>query len=139
MELTGRLTANAIVSTLKDERQVVHFTLAINDYYKPKGSSEAKQFTQFVKCSYWRSTAVAQRLQKGTVVEISGRPFTSAYVSTDGEARANLNAHCNSIKVHGSGAAKKKSISEPELVAASPLNEQVISLNTTIPEDDIPF
>src|SRR5437764_14859529 len=116
MELTGRLTANAIVSTLKDERQVVHFTLAINDYYKPKGSSEGKQFTQYVRCSYWRNTAVAQRLQKGTVVEISGRLFTSAYVSTDGEARANLNAHCNSINVHGSGGVNKMGNTEPELI-----------------------
>lgn len=71
MELTGRLTANAIVSTLKDERQVVNFTIAINDYYKPKGATEVKQVTQYVRCSYWQNTTVAQRLSKGTVVEIS--------------------------------------------------------------------
>src|SRR4051812_25077806 len=124
MELTGRLTANAIVSTLKDERQVINFTLAINNYYKPKDSSEGKPFTQYVRCSFWRSVAVAQRLLKGTLVEISGRLFTTAYVSTDGEARANLNAHCNSIKLHGSGRSNKKNFSESESVASSHLNEQ---------------
>src|SRR3954454_9090927 len=130
MKFTGRLTANAIVSTLPDERQVVNFTLAINDYYKPKGASEGKQFTQFIKCSYWRSSAVAPRLLKGTLVEISCRLFTTAYVNGDGEPIANLNAHCNSIKVHSSGGTKKKGNSESASVAASPVNEQVIITNT---------
>ena len=31
MELVGRLTADAKVSTLKDERKVVNFSIAIND------------------------------------------------------------------------------------------------------------
>jgi len=138
MELTGRLTANAIISTLKDERQVVNFTLAINDYYKPKGASETKQFTQFVRCSYWRNTTVAQRLRKGALVEISDRLFTTAYVSSEGEARANLNALCNTIKVHSTGA-KKEQNSQPEPMATAPLNVQRNSTSLGEPMDDIPF
>ena len=34
MELTGRITADAKLSTVKDGRQVVNFTIAINDSYK---------------------------------------------------------------------------------------------------------
>ena len=134
MELTGRLTANAIVSTLKEDRQVVNFILAINDYYKPKGSSAGKQCTLFIKCSYWRGTAVAQRLLKGTVVEISGRLFTTAYISTDGEAKASLNAHCNNIKVHGR--AKR------EVASDTTGNQEETRTNLaaiTAVEDDIPF
>lgn len=41
MEITARLTADAHVNTLKDERQVVHFNVAINDSYKPKDSSNS--------------------------------------------------------------------------------------------------
>ena len=36
MVLIGRLTKDAVVSQLKDDRQVVNFTLAVNDGYKPK-------------------------------------------------------------------------------------------------------
>ena len=43
MEITARLTADAKVNTLKDERQVVNFTIAINDSYKPKESAETKK------------------------------------------------------------------------------------------------
>lgn len=33
MVLIGRLTKDAVVAQLKDEREVVNFTLAVNDYY----------------------------------------------------------------------------------------------------------
>lgn len=139
MELTGRLTANATISTLKDERQVVNFTLAINDYYKPKGASEGKEFTQYVRCSFWRNTTVAQRLLKGSVVEISGRLFTTAYVSSDGEAKANLNAICSSIKVH-STSNKKNGNGKPEDAVADALPTPSINHSTTVQqEEDIPF
>lgn len=139
MEITGRLTANATVSTLRDERQVIHFTLAINDYYQPKGASEMKQFTQFIRCSYWRNTAIATRLLKGGIVEISGRLFTSAYVSKEGEPKAALNAHCNHIKVHSTNS-KKWNSKEPPAIIPAPL-PAAINNRAAIPqeEDDIPF
>ena len=40
MEITARLTGDAIVSTVKNDRQVVNFNVAINDSYKAKGSNE---------------------------------------------------------------------------------------------------
>src|SRR3954468_12804656 len=110
MELTGRLTANAVIKALPDKRQIVTFSIAINDYYKPKGAAEAKEFTLYVSCSYWRSTGVATRLLKGTLVEVAGRMYISAYASADGEPKASLNFHCNSLKVHGG--CKKASISD---------------------------
>lgn len=138
MELTGRLTANAIVSTLKDERQVVNFTIAINDYYKPKGASEGKQVTQYINCSYWLGTGVAALLSRGTLVEVSGRLYATAFVSKDGEPKASLNVHCNRIKVHRNGA-KKTISSEPEPLSALPSEQQATSPTATQPEDDIPF
>ncbi|TKK64855.1 single-stranded DNA-binding protein [Ilyomonas limi] len=139
MEFTGRLTANAIISTLKDERKVVNFTLAINDYYKPKGAAEGKQATQYIRCSYWKNTTVAQRLLKGSVVEISGRLFTTVYVSGGGEARANLNAICSTIKVHGTSN-KKDGNDKPENTVVNALPKPSMNTGTTLQEeDDIPF
>lgn len=99
MVLIGRITKDAVIKTLKDERQVVNFTIAINDYYKPKGA-EGITLTTYYSCSYWLPTKIAARLTKGSLVEISGRIYINAYTALDGEAKASLNCHVNSVTVH---------------------------------------
>ncbi len=100
MVLIGRITKDAVIKKLKDERQVVNFSIAINDYYKPKGAADGVTLTTFYNCSYWISPKIAQRLTKGSLVEISGRIYINAYTGLDGEAKASLNCHVNSITVH---------------------------------------
>ena len=126
MELVGRLTADAKVSTLKDERKVINFSIAINDSYKPKGSGMATKITTFVNCSYWINPAIAEHLTKSTLVELSGRIGVNAWTNAEGEAKASLTFHVNYIKLHGkSNAASKESIP-----AASEIKE---------PIEDLPF
>ena len=104
MILIGRLTKNATTTTLKDERKVVvNFSIAINNWYKPKGSEKGVKVTTFVNCSYWLSTAIATRLTKGSLVELSGRLQVNAYIGFDGEAKGTLNCHVNSITIHQVG------------------------------------
>jgi single-strand DNA-binding protein len=103
MLVIGRITKDAVVNTLKDERQVVNFSIAVNDYYRPKGATEATKFTTFFNCSYWISSKIAERLKKGTLVEVNGRIFVTAYTDLDGNAKASLNCHANSIKIHSYG------------------------------------
>ena len=67
MELTGRLTADAKVSTLKDERKVVNFSIAINDRYKT-ANGEVKEITTIINCAYWVNPNIAPYLSKGTLV-----------------------------------------------------------------------
>ncbi len=127
MEFVARMTGDAKVQTLKNDRKVVNFTVAINDGYKDKATNEYKKQVLFVQCAYWISTAVAERLKRGTIVELNGRFYVSAYKDMEGEAKAGLHCHVNSIKVHGNvqtGEAKSK---EQE---ASALKE---------PLDDLPF
>ncbi len=100
MVLIGRLTKDAVVAQLKDERKVVNFTLAVNDYYKPKNSDKGVSITTFVNCAYWISPAIAERLKKGNLIEITGRLAVNAYKDMQGEARGTLNCHVDSIKVH---------------------------------------
>jgi single-strand DNA-binding protein len=52
MEIIGRVTADAKVKSLPDEREVVNFSIAIDDSYKPKGAKEVKKVVAFVDCSY---------------------------------------------------------------------------------------
>ena len=100
MVLIGRLTKDAVVSQLKEERQVVNFTLAVNDGYKQKGSDTWVEQTTYFNCAYWVSTKIAERLKKGCLIEISGRLYVSAYKDMQGEAKGSINCHVSTIKVH---------------------------------------
>jgi len=100
MTIIGRLTKDAVVAQLKDERKVVNFTIAINDYYKPKGSDKGVSVTTFVNCAYWISAGIAEHLTKGSLVEVSGRLSVNAYTDMQGEAKGSLNCHANAIKIH---------------------------------------
>ena len=114
MELFGRVTADATVNNLKDGRKVVHFSIAMNDSYKPKDSDGWKKLTTYVNCSYWISEAVAKSLTKGSLVEVYGRISVRAWTNAQGEAKGSLNFHVNNIKLHGkSNAGSKESIPAP--------------------------
>ena len=53
MEFVGRITKQAIVRTIKkNDRKVVSFTIAINDYYKAKDADKGTKITTYVDCAY---------------------------------------------------------------------------------------
>ena len=130
MEITARVTADAVVKKLKDERQVVNFSVAINDSYKPKGSDQVTKVVTYVDCSYWTNPGIAQYLTKGTIVELHGRIGINAYLNMQGEAKASLRFHVNSIKLHGGNKAQAKPAEKSAPVIAGELTE---------PLDDLPF
>jgi len=100
MVLIGRLTKDAVVAQLKDDRQVVNFSLAINDNFKPKGSDKWVTVTTYITCAYWINPKVADRLKKGNLIEVTGRLAVSAYTDMQGEAKGTLNYRVDTIKVH---------------------------------------
>ena len=136
MNITGRLTKDAKVSTLSDSRQVVNFSVAINESYKNKKGDKVEQ-TTFFDCAYWVSPRVAEWLTKGTVVELTGMVSARAWKGNDGEPRAGLNFNTSNIKLHGSG---KKS-EGAQAVKTGQTAEQGENKKATLkePEDDIPF
>ncbi len=99
MTIIGRITKDAVVITVKDNRKVVNFSVAINDSYKPKHGDRIK-LTTYLNCSYWISERIAEQLKKGALVEVTGRIFANAYSGADGAAKASLNCHVNNIKIH---------------------------------------
>jgi single-strand DNA-binding protein len=130
MNITGRLTRDAEVRTLSNKKQVVNFSVATNDSYRNKQGERVEQTTYF-DCAYWISANVARLLTKGTLVELTGRVSTRAWVSKDGEARAGLNFHTSNIKLHGGSR-------RTETVQATAQSES----NSTAgqgTEDDLPF
>lgn len=127
MELIGRLTADARVNTLKDDRKVVNFSVAINDRYRTK-EGEFKEVATFVNCAYWISPGIAAYLTKGTLVELYGRIGVNAWNNMEGEARATLTLHVTNIKLHGG----KKAVAES---AGQPIPPQPAAAVA----DDLPF
>lgn len=100
MNIIGRITHDAKVKTIKDDRQVVEFSVAVNDYYKPKGSEAGVSVTTYFNCNYWLSVKVAERLKKGALVELNGRVSVNAYNDMEGNAKASLNFHVNRLTIH---------------------------------------
>ncbi len=125
MNITGRLTRDAEVRTTSNGKQVVNFSVAVNDSYKTKQGERIEQ-TAYFDCSYWRSPKVIKMLTKGLLVELTGRVSARAWVSKNGEAKASLNFHTSDIKPLAGG---RKS----ETVQAT------TKVNTNSIEDDLPF
>jgi single-strand DNA-binding protein len=124
MNIIGRITADAKVKKLKDGRELVEFSVAVNRYYKPKGQEKGVNSTTFFNCSYWISTKIAERLKKGSLVELVGGLTVNAYSDLQGNAKASLNFHVDGITIH-----------------QTPKSETVVpaSADITEPVDDLPF
>ncbi len=123
MNIIGRTTADARVKTLKDERQLVEFTVAVNRYYKPKGKEQGVNTVTFWNCSFWQGIKIAERLKKGCLVEVAGGLTVNPYNDMQGNAKASLNFHVDNITVH-----------QTTKAAAVPAPAEI-----TEPVEDLPF
>jgi|SRR5690606_20942144 single-strand DNA-binding protein len=130
MNIIGRVTKDAEVRTLSNERQVVNFSIATNENFKNKQGERIEQTTYF-DCSYWISTKVATLLTKGTLVELLGRVSTRAWIGNDGEPKAGLNFHTSQIKLHGSNRNSN--------IQTSKTADKNKSITPQEKEDDLPF
>lgn len=99
MEITGQIVKDASVFKVKENREVVNFSIAVNDSYKPKGSTETKKIVTYIDCSYWMSAGLAQWLKKGTLVQLFGRIGLNVYIGNDAQAHGSLTFHTSDIKI----------------------------------------
>ena len=127
MEMTARVSGDAKISTLKNEKQVVNFNVAINDSYKAKGSEVLTKPVTYVQCDYWVNPGIAPYLTKGTLVELQGRLGVNAYTGKDGGAKASITFHVNTIKLHGKAGLKEQ----------QPVKENLSAVVNAA--DDLPF
>lgn len=140
MNIIGRLTRDAQVRTVLQDKQVVNFSVAINENCKNKQGERVKQTTYF-DCAYWITPNVAKILTKGTIVELSGRVYARAWQGGDGQAHAGLNFHTFQIKLHGGGNGSGKKTEKPENSQASEYTAtlQDSEFNNLGADHDLPF
>ena len=129
MNIIGRLTRDAQISTLPSDKQVVNFSVAVNDSYRNK-QGERVDRTEYFNCAYWISTNVVKILTKGALVELIGRVSAKAWIGNDRKAHAALNLHTSQIKLYGGS---KRS----ETVAGGNRNSYAPTANNG--PDDLPF
>lgn len=130
MNIIGRVTADAQVRNVSENKQVVNFSVATNESYRNKQGERVEQTTYF-DCAYWLSAKVAKILTKGTLVELTGRVSARSWIGKDGEAHAGLNFNTAQIKLHG-GAKKAETKEKAE-------NIEVGSYEQVNGKDDLPF
>ena len=82
-----------------NDKQVVNFSIAINDNYKPKGSTEVKEVVTYINCSYWLNAKTAEWVKKGALVQLFGRIGMNVYSNIEGKALGSLTFHTNNIKI----------------------------------------
>lgn len=131
MLFTGRLTADAEVKELKNDRKVTNFTVALNYTYKNK-DGEKKEKAAFVDCAYWVNHGLAIYLTKGAIVEINGWMEAEAYLSNkDKLPKSRLVCSVDKIKLFATvGTAEQKAEAKPAAVAANGADSD---------DDDLPF
>ncbi|WLD24284.1 single-stranded DNA-binding protein [Flavobacterium dauae] len=130
MNIIGRLTRDAEVRTTSQDKQVVNFSVAVNDSYQNKEGERIEQ-TAYFDCSYWKTPNVVKMLTKGLLVELTGRISTRAWIGKDGEPKAGLNFHTSDIKPLAGGR-------KAETVQATAQSE-TNSIAGQSTEDDLPF
>lgn len=132
MEITGRLTADATLHKVSENKEVVNFSIAINDSYKPKGSTEVKEVVTYINCSYWLNAKKAQWLKKGALVQLFGRIGLNVYNNSDGRALGSLTFHTNNLKIL---VFAKRTEQSPSNLTVSPAKQGT----KEEPTDDLPF
>ncbi|MCC9020485.1 MULTISPECIES: single-stranded DNA-binding protein [Flavobacterium] len=110
MEITGRIVKDASVFKVKQNREAVNFSIAVNDSYKPKDSTELKKIVTYINCSYWLSAKKAQWLKKASVVELFGRISMNVYIGNDSEAHGSLTFHTSHIKILAFAKSEKETL-----------------------------
>ena len=125
MQITGRITADAKINTVKGDKEVVNFSIAVNDRYKVKGTNEVKEFVTFINVAWWMSTGILKILKKGAIVTVTGRLSCNAYIDMNGNAKASINFNADKIDLVHSKKAEAVIEAEPSLI--------------TEPVSDLPF
>lgn len=126
--ITGTVTANALVRNVNG-KDVINFSIAVNDSYKKKGSEETIHKVKYYECGYWSGSKVYEQLTKGKIVQLFGDTFARAWQDKENKIHAGLGFQVFRIKLLGGGT--KKDDNNETVITEPPMKEGSI--------DDLPF
>ena len=94
--LLGRATKSAEFLLSKEGKKYAKFSLAVNDY--SRNNQEAKPCFYNVLI-FNKSLEKAEKITKGDLILVDGKPTINAYLSNEGEAKANISVFANRWKL----------------------------------------
>lgn len=94
--LMGRATKDAEVLDSKEGKKYARFSLAVNEYMSK--TKESKSY--FYNILIFNKTSLnAEKIKKGDLVMVDGRPEVDAYLSNEGEIKGNIVVVANKWKL----------------------------------------
>lgn len=88
----GRATKDGEVLASKEGKGYAKFGVAVNEYM---GTEKEERTTFYNVLIFNKSHERVQKVKKGDFVMVEGRPEADAYLSNDGEAKANMTVFAN--------------------------------------------
>lgn len=97
VSLIGRLTKDAVVKEVANNRKICRFTLAVNRSYKNK---HGEQEADFIQCTVWNALAeqVAKYCGKGSLIGVSGRLQSYNYLNEEGKRMYVTDVYADTVK-----------------------------------------
>ena len=138
LQLIGNLVKDAKTNTVNGDKQVINFTIALNDGYTNKEGQYIEQ-TTYVECAFWSKADLAKHLTTGKLVEVYGRIYPDAYITKEGEAAGVIRCTLNRLKFHNSKNASKEPTSTATPKGTKKGTRKAVTEPVTEPTDDLPF
>lgn len=148
VQLLGNLARDPDIRFTKTGRAVARFTVACTHTYIPNGSTEAREFTDFVPCVAWGNLAetCGNNLSKGSRVFVEGRFTTRSYETQDGQKRYITEVVANFVAQtmgterprSSAGASMPQQNSAPQPKPAAP-GTGFDSMGSSANDEEIPF
>lgn len=93
-KLIGNIGKDAVIRKMENGVIAINFPVAHNKNWKDKRTGEQKTNTTWVNCTIWKREGANMRvvdyLKRGTLVELTGTPFSKGYLNEDGTIRTEV-------------------------------------------------
>lgn len=90
LQIIGNITADATIHDLPGGKQVINFTIAVNEKYKKQDGTQESKVT-YIKCAKFQNDVqIAKYLLKGTKMFIQGKAEIDTYTDNQGVFKAGL-------------------------------------------------
>ena len=98
--IAGRLTNDVETKSVGNEREVLNFSIAVNEPYKDK-EGNWKEETDFFEVEYFKKEGgkLTEKLKKGTQVFIEGKLKQNTWETKEGEKRSKVRIRVDKIQV----------------------------------------
>lgn len=107
VKLIGHLGQDAEVRFTPAGVSVATFSIATSRRWKPEGSQEWKEETDWHRCVLWRNEGLGQYLKKGKQIYVSGRLQTRSYDDNAGVKRYVTEVICLDVILLGGGSGER--------------------------------